>query len=134
MNFSNQNLLIIIALISIVIMFLTSDSICKNQEQFDDSDNARRIGQIGSLGPSDLPSILNTDRVCDAIKCGRNPEICTGDICLPVTTGGGCKQVKCSKTDTGCFNGYRIKCDPIKIDSCGKRSPKICTPGAAKCC
>ena len=33
-NFSNQNLLIIIVLISIVIMFLTSDSICKNIETF----------------------------------------------------------------------------------------------------
>jgi hypothetical protein len=35
LNFSNQNLLIIVVLISIVIMFLTSDYICKNNtEQF----------------------------------------------------------------------------------------------------
>ena len=111
MNFSNENLLIIIVLISIVIMFLTSDSICKNQEQF--------------TSPIDF--------TCDATKCGRYPEICTGDICLPVTTGG-CNQVKCSKTDTGCIFGYKMKCEPIRTNWCGKRSPKTCTPGAAKCC
>jgi hypothetical protein len=115
MNFSNENLLIIIVLISIVIMFLTSDSICKNKEQF--------------TSPIDF--------TCDAEKCGRNPEICTGDVCLPVTTGGACKWNKCKSRSPkwlggGCIGG--LVCDPIRTNWCGKRSPKTCTPGAAKCC
>ena len=134
MNFSNENLLIIIVLISIVIMFLTSDSVCKNQEQFsscknreqfNDSDNARRIG------PSDLSSMFETINVCDDVKCkGRNPEICTGGDCVPVVTGGpkfnNCKY----KTESGCVAGFDST--PINIDPCGKRSPKICT--TSNCC
>ena len=83
MNFSNENLLIIIVLISIVIMFLTSDSICKNKEQF-------------------APLV---DFSCD---------------CLHVTTGG-CTRVKCLKTECGCIFGYRIKCNPIRTNWCGKK-------------
>jgi hypothetical protein len=136
MNFSNENLLIIIVLISIVIMFLTSNSICKNQEQFsscknreqfNDSDNARRYG-IPMQHNSSIFEIIN---VCDDVKCkGKNPEICTGDECVPVVTGGlkfnNCKY----KTERGCVAGYDNT--PINIDPCGKRTPKICT--TSNCC
>ena len=129
MNFSNENLLIIIILISIVIMFLTSDSICKNKEQFADTDNAR---QTNTYGPS-RPSVFEDVRVCDEVKCGgRTPEICTGGECIPVTTGGT-KYNSCKyKMLNTCVGG--IEETPRITDPCGKKTEKICTGNDPKCC
>ncbi len=89
LNFSNENL-IVIMLISIAIVFLSYDSLCNNKEKF-------RVPKI----------------VCDAVKCGRFPEICTGGTCIPVTTGGECKTTGC-----GCIKSKAVK------TSCKTRLPK----------
>jgi hypothetical protein len=146
MNFSNENLLIMIVLISIVIMFLTSDSICKNREQFDDSDNARRIGtfgqmgqmgqigtfgQMGQMGPfgqiGQINSPASSEPVCDAIKCGINPPVCTQGDCIPTYSfGSRCKSK---------IFGVCSKWEPTKkTNPCGARGLPKCSPGTAKCC
>ena len=91
LNFSNENLIVIV-LISIAIIFLSYDSLCSNKEKF--------------ISPPKL--------VCDAVKCGRFPEMCIDGTCLPVTTGGGCKTTGC-----GCIKGAAIK------GSCKSRLPKV---------
>ena len=85
---------------------------------------------------------------CDAGRCGRNPDICVGNTCLPVTSGGGCHwDGCCSRSDRNCTDwGFGnqtcvggdcigcARCDPVRTDPCGARTPTTCSPGAAKCC
>lgn len=76
---------------------------------------------------------------CNADRCGREPEVCVGDTCLPKTTGGECRtrmEKKCTgkKPFRTCIDVPKTVCDPIKTDPCGSRTPKTCSPGPAKCC
>lgn len=66
---------------------------------------------------------------CNVDRCGREADVCAGGTCL--ATGGKC-STSCKKCKLHCGCGLSTKCDPI--DPCGSRTPKTCSPGAAKCC
>ena len=93
-------------------MFLTSDSICKNNTE-----------QFAGLSAS-------SELVCDSKKCGTNPQVCT-QVCIPTTVDG---PRKCIKYDESIIKKC-IKTAPTKITkSCGKIGPLVCSPGTPKCC
>jgi hypothetical protein len=57
---------------------------------------------------------------CNADRCGREAEVCSGGVCIPGLP-------KCSKK----IIGIPTKCS---TDQCASRTPKVCSPGPAKCC